>query len=408
MNKKKRILCYNDNPKMSSGCAQIWDNLLPRLVKALPNYEIYVVGWQNHDRPHKNEEGYVMLPCDPRTAYSYDNVLANIMAYKPEFLITTADIGTQLGFSDHIMAAKRQGWKGNWIAYSYLDTHCWENLLWDRILELPDINLVMAEHGKNMFKLHKVSNVELIRAGVNTNIYRSLDNKNDLRKNYKIDDKLVIGFVGRNQRRKMLPNLMKAFAQFSKGKSDVCLLLHTEENAPMGWDLNCVISKYEEFDPELRKKIKLTKDHFDNSIRQLIQPDQMNEIFNLMDYECHAVGGEGFGLPCLEAQSAGVPLIMIDYSTGPELTSHGEVGLLIPVLKDNYGRLVQEIGPNGIENAIPDDIQLAKIFEEVYVDWKNGRVKLKERKELARKFAETYDWDKIIPDWIKLFEKYSE
>ena len=116
--------------------------------------------------------------------------------------------------------------------------------------------------------------------------------------------------------------------------------------------------------------------------------------------------GEGFGLPCLEAQSSGVPLIMTDYSTGPELT--GEQGILIPVLKDGYGRLVQEIGPNGVENVIPDDVALSKIFEEVYADWKNGGAKLKERKELSRKFAETYDWDLRVSDWIKLFEKYSD
>lgn len=405
---KKRVMCYNDNPKMSSGCAQIWDNLLPRFVKAMPEYEFYCVGWQNHDRPHKNEEGYVMLPCDPRTPYSYDNVLPNIMAYKPDFLITTADIGTQLGFSDSVMAAKRQGWKGKWIAYSYLDTHCWENLFWDRILELPDVNLVMADHGKIMFGLHKVPNVELIKAGVNTNIYKPLESRKELKEKYKITDRFVVGFVGRNQRRKMLPNLIKAWAQFSKGKNDVCLLLHTEENAVMGWDINCVISKYEDFDPELRKKLKLTKDHFDNPVRQLIQPESMNEVFNLFDYECHAVGGEGFGLPCLEAQSSGTPLIMIDYSTGPELTGHGKQGILIPILKDGYGRLVQEIGPNGIENVIPDDIALSKIFEEAYQDWKNGGAKLKERQKLSREFAEQYDWDKIIPEWVKLFEKYSD
>lgn len=405
MVEKKRVLCYNDNPKMSSGCAQIWDNLLPRLVKSMPNYGFYCVGWQNHDRPHKTAEGYVMLPCDPRSPYSYHNVFSNLMAYKPEFFITTADIGTQLGYADFVSAAKKAGWKGKWIAYSYIDTHDWERLFWDKILSFPDVNLVMADHGKKMFELHKVPNLEVIKAGVDRNIYKSLSNREELRVKYKLNDKFVIGFVGRNQRRKCLPNLMKAFAQFSKGKQDVCLLMHTEENAQSGWDVNCLISKYEVFDPEFRNKVKLTKDHFDHPIRQLIQPDNMNEIYNLMDYECHAIGGEGFGLPCIEAQSCGTPIMMTAYSTGFELTDNGEIGNLIPLLKDAYGRDILETGPNGIENAIPDDVQLAKIFEEAYNLYKKGD---KTKRELARKFAEKYDWDLVIPEWVKLFEKYAE
>jgi len=406
---KKKILCYNDNPKMSSGCAQIWDNLLPRLVNATKdNYTIYVVGWQNHNRPHETKEGYIMLPCDPRTPYSYHNALANIMTYKPAFFITTADIGTQMGFQEAVKKAKQDGWTGKWIAYSYIDTHEWEMLLWDKILSYPDINLVMADHGVNMFKLHKVPNMECIKAGVDTNIYKPLPNKEELRIKYKLNGKLVFGFVGRNQRRKCIPQLLKAFSKFSKGKPDVCLLIHSEENAKTGWDMNCLLSKYELNDPELRKKAKLTKTHFSNQIRQLIQPKQMNEIYNLFDYECHAVGGEGFGLPCIEAQAAGVPLIMTDYSTGREMTDDGKIGFLVPLLKDKYDRDVLEVGPNGIENAIPDDEELAKIFEQRYNDWKNGGEDLKERSKKCRAFAETYDWDLRIPEWIKLFEKHSD
>jgi glycosyltransferase involved in cell wall biosynthesis len=229
--------------------------------------------------------------------------------------------------------------------------------------------------------------------------------REDLRKNFNMNNKLVIGFVGRNQRRKMLPILFSAFSQFSKNKNDVCLLLHTELEALPGWDLNCLMAKYSENDPNLKDKLKMTKDHFSEQIRQLIQPRNMNEIYNLMDYECHAVGGEGFGLPCIEAQSAGVPLIMTNYSTGQELTQEG---ILIPVLKDEYGRIVQEIGQNGIGNAIPNDKELSKIFEEIYIDWKNGGIKLKERKEKARQFALTYDWDNQIPKWFELFEKNLE
>jgi glycosyltransferase involved in cell wall biosynthesis len=325
------------------------------------------------------------------------------MTYKPDFFITMADIGTHAGYIDNVIEAKKRGWRGLWIAYSYLDSHSWEKLYWNKILEMPDINLVMADHGELEFKKHNIPKIKIIKAGVDTKLYFPLANKEELKIRYGLQNKFVIGFVGKNQRRKMLPNLIKAYSQFSKDKTDVILLLHTEENSSLGWDLNCVAAKYEEFDPDLQKKIKFTRSNFNDPIRQLIQTESMNEIYNLMDYECHAVGGEGFGLPCIECQASGVPLIMTDYSTGLELTEQSN-GILIPVLKDEYNRLVQEIGANGIENAIPDDIALSKIFEEIYIDWKSGGIKLKERQELSRKFSLKYDWDLLIPKWIELFE----
>lgn len=403
-NKKeeKVILIYGDNPKMSSGCAQIWDNLMGRLPKLKPKWKFLFVGWQNYNRPFEID-GYTMLPSDGVTPYSYTNLLSNIKKYNPNFFISMLDIGTQGGYIEQVNEARKSGWLGKWIAYSYLDTHDWEMLNWDEILSYPDINLVMSDFAEQQFTKHNVPNVKKIYAGVDTKVYYPLSNREDLRKKYGINDKFVIGFVGRNQRRKMLPALIKGFSQFSKDKNDVLLLLHTEEKQG-DFDVNCLTARFEENDENLREKIQFIRGQLNNRMRQLIMPEEMNVFYNLMDVYCHASGGEGFGLPVIEALSCGVPVVYTDCSTAPELTNYGKVGFLLPVLEDKYGRKVSEIGANGVGNYVPDDKELANILNKLYDDWKTGGELLKKRGELSRRFALKYDWDIIAKEWISLLE----
>jgi glycosyltransferase involved in cell wall biosynthesis len=407
-NKKFCVLTYGDDPKTSTGYGQIWDNLLTRWKKLKPDWKFYHVGWQNRDRPHETKEGYWMLPVH-RAEYGFDTVLPYLLKYQPDVLLTMADIGITAGFIDfspnlNICEAKKRGWKGRWFCISLVDTESWEHMLWSRILDFPDINIAGAKNGEILYTKHNVKNLRYIPMGVDTKVYYPLANREEIRLKYKFNNKFVVGFIGKNQRRKMLPNLIKGFSKFAKVKNDVVLLLHTETNG--GWDLPCLITKFEaEIDPELEKpspKIVTTKPNLDVITRQNIQPENMNEIYNLMDVFCYAVGGEGFGLPGLECQSAGVPLMMTNYSSAVEIVS--EQDLFIPVLTDEYGRKVTEIGPNGVENAIPNDIKIAEILEKLYLEWKEGK---KERSERARKFSLKYDWDIIASRYIQLFENES-
>ena len=397
------ILTYGDNPKTSTGYGNVWDNLLKRIIEKKPDWKVYHLGWQGKDRPHETKDGYTMLPCG-REAYGFDTVFANIMRYKPDFFITMADVGIQGGYIGGVTEAKKAGWTGKWIAWNPFDCDDWENMYWTNILQYPDMNLAMANNGECMMRNKNLRNVKNVPLGVDTKVFFPLNEKVLLKKKFNLHDKFVIGFVGRNQRRKMIANLIKGYAQFSKGKDDVKLLLHTDKASNTGWEVPCLVVKYNEYDPELEpnKKVIFTKDNLDPHMRQFIQQENMNEIYNLMDVFCYATGGEGFGIPGLECQSSGVPLMMTECSTSYELCR--DHGILIPVLKDSYGRKVEEIGFNGVTNKIPDDKEIAKLLEGLYLDWKTGGNKLKELSEKARSFALTYDYDIITNKFIQLLE----
>jgi len=398
------ILSSGDDPLTSTGYGNIWQNLLSRWAKQKPNWKFYHIGWQNRDREHQTREGYFMLPIE-KVEYGFDVVAPYLLKIKPDIFLTMADIGLSAGFVDGVKLARQKGWNGRWFAISLVDTEKWEHILWNKILDFPDKIIAGAKNGELLYTKHNVKNVVMIPMGVDTKIYHPLAIKEDLKNRFNFKDKFVVGFVGKNQRRKMLPNLIKGFSKFSKGKNDVRLLLHTDIESPAGWSLPSLIAKFEqEEDVELQNpipKIITTNPKLDVIARQKIQPEHMNEIYNLMDVFCYAVGGEGFGLPGIECQSAGVPLMMTNYSSAIEIVS--EEDLFIPVLEDKYGRKVTEIGSNGVENAVPDDNTIKEILNKLYEEWKKN--KLKNRSEKARKFALKYDWDLIAKKWIKLFEE---
>ena len=405
---KVRVLSFGDNPKMSTGYGCAWDNLLSRWPKLKPKWEFIHVGWQNTDREHKRAEGYIMLPRS-RDNWGFDVIAKYLMKYRPQILITLADIGKQSGFIPGVNAARKAGWKGKWIMYSPIDVHQWA-LHWDEILMASDINLTMAKSGEIFMTKHNVPNVKMIPLGVDTKTYFPKADRKELRKKFGIDEKFVCGFVGRNQTRKMIPRLMRGFSKFAKGKEDVVLLLHTDATPPAGegrgWIIDGLVWKFgKETDQELflTKKIMLTETNMDIIVRQGISPENLNDIYNILDLFLYPTGGEGFGLPAIECQSSGTPILMSDNTTGPELA--GETGELIDMLKDKYGRTIGIIGTNGVENLIPDDKHLALLLEKYYANWKNGGSLLKEMSKKSRKFSLTYDWDTIAKLWINLFEE---
>lgn len=219
----------------------------------------------------------------------------------------------------------------------------------------------------------------------------------------------IIGTVMRNQRRKLYPDLFYTFARISKNKPNVFLHCHT--NYPdVGWDIPELLIEY-----ELAHKVLFTyhctncnelsinffqdnktfcnKCHsFNNSlcgVRNGINNEQLNKIYNNMDIYVQYADSEGFGMPQLEAAYAGLPIITVDYSAMESVANN--LGLYkIPTM------LKKEV-ETGCYRAFPYKQKFIDMFE--YLLNKPEEELYNIGREIRNKALKQYNWDITAKIW---------
>jgi glycosyltransferase involved in cell wall biosynthesis len=139
----------------------------------------------------------------------------------------------------------------------------------------------------------------------------------------KIDpDKFVISMVAMNKgapvSRKAFYQNITAFKELHAHHPDTALYLHTQkgEQGELG-GLNLI---------EFIKSLGMEKDIYfpDQQILVNGYPDDfLNAIYNASDVLDACTMGEGFGIPIIEAQSAGCPVLIGDWTSMPELLFAG-------------------------------------------------------------------------------------
>lgn len=203
------------------------------------------------------------------------------------------------------------------------------------------------------------------------------------RKIYNVDDdQLFVVSVAANTgtpSRKNLDRMLKAWSIFVRTHPKAFLWLHSEPyGARQGLDLPRIVDFYE----IPRHTVKFANPH-------LLQKgdynnDWMNQLYNAADVFWLPSRGEGFGIPALEAQASGTPVIVSDFSAQHEL---GEAGYRVPI--DPIDDL--EYSLQGSEHAIPKVSELVKSLE--WAAEHKGDAALRVR---ARDFAMEYDAHKIF------------
>ncbi|RMF92074.1 MAG: glycosyltransferase, partial [Candidatus Schekmanbacteria bacterium] len=399
-NDKKKItfLWVSDDPWQKTGYGMVGRNVLKRLAKE-KDIEVIALGTQFRGGEIEYE-GYKVV-SGFKHPDGFDALGFYIKKYNPDVVVTLRDIGLQAGYVPAIEEARKNGWTGRWYGYCPLDTKVvvreWIPI-WDRM----DGIIAMSEWGKLTISHHTKDRYKIVTIphGVDTKVFKPI--KEEIRNRLRdagapFSEMFIVGAVGRNQYRKMWYKLFEGFSKFAKDKSDVMLLIHSDSDPVVvsdGWSYNHIAEKY-----GMRGKWQLTYPKLDIQTRFNIDDEKMNEIYNSFDVFCLPTGGEGFGVPLIEAQAAGVPVVTTAYTTGFELVKgHGE---LIPPLKDTYGRDVTWVGQNGVEFVIPDDNKIAEALQKLYDDKK---LREKYSKE-SREFSLKYDWDKINELWVKLIKE---
>jgi glycosyltransferase involved in cell wall biosynthesis len=257
--------------------------------------------------------------------------------------------------------------------------------------------IAMSEFGRAQFQAAGIG-CEYIPHMIPTGAFCPMEDPGLARDAFRIPrDAFVIGINASvtDERRKGIFEQLAAFAQFRGKHPKAVLMFHGLPNFAFGLDVLAVMRAL---------GIPIDAARFPNPYPyltgQLPQP-YMHAWYACLDFLSNCTYGEGFGLAALEAQACGVPVVLSDGSTGPQLAGPG---LLVPT-QANWNAKHQAmwhaplIGHHCTRCGQVDGITGA--WEKAYKrlrdadsaeTWRAG----------SREFALQYDIEQVGPMWDKL------
>lgn len=131
----------------------------------------------------------------------------------------------------------------------------------------------------------------------------------------------IVGMVGVNQsmpNRKSYPQCLEAFRRFNRRHKDSFLYMHTLANSSQGLNLEPLL-EYLKLDPKSYR--------FPDRYQHVLgfSEEYLRNVYSAIDVLLSPNMGEGFGVPIIEAQACGAPVIATNFSTMPELCYFGEL-----------------------------------------------------------------------------------
>jgi glycosyltransferase involved in cell wall biosynthesis len=266
-----------------------------------------------------------------------------------------------------------------------------------------------------------VNYIDTTAPGVNLDVFY-IKNKYDLRSKFKIEhNAFVIGSVMRNQKRKLIPELLVSFRNLSEKlyaqgyDQPIYLYLHTTY-PDMGWDIPELLSRSKASNrvlfsylckncgnvecatfsgPQKICSSCLHKASAFPSVSQGVSEEQLSDIYNLFDIYVQYAICEGFGMPQVEAASCGIPIATVNYSAMVDIIEKLEA---YPIQVKSY---FKELETKAIR-AYPDNDDLVRILlEEIQ---KPLPIRNKQRLRTRELTEKNYSWDIIIKKWETYFD----
>lgn len=335
-----------------------------------------------------------------------------------------------------------------WLAYIPIDRDVL-SVPWVNIMRKPDCLILYSEFGKEVVDSQiSFRDSRVILHGVDRKVFKTwypegtdentpLDKVMYERKRTlgpQFPDRFIVGYVGRNQVRKNIPAVFKAFKAANcdtwvkrlkikhkddDGKvireftaeeycvneqnfrCDVCpafcqrkemedslLYLHTtrgdgknpHDRPGIGWRIDEIAHRF-----NLHGRVALTPNY--DPLKGLPRA-ALAQIMNCFDVHVFLSHSEGYGLPICETLACGVPNIVTNYSSMPELVSDGG-GVAVKV------RAFDTFTTWENEWAIPD---IAQAADEI--------VKIHDDKEYAAKMRRDAANNQYTPDWHQVAEQF--
>lgn len=344
--------------------------------------------------------------------------LANIENHLEEF---NADL--HFTHFDSWMAPARQkipdtGWP--YASYIIVDHHPAPNAVVEQVMGAQK-TISMSKYAKHALEQKGVRST-YIPHGVHTDVYKPLpddelpskmryEDEYGRQKEMDLQERFVVGMVAANHGdRKNIPNQMEAFKRFLEEVDDEALLyIHTNQKSARGYDLY-----------EIQQEIGIPDENIkwpSESQYHGVGDEYMNMLYNLFDVYLNCSMGESWGLTITEAQSAGTPCIVTNFSSMPEqlgVHPRGEIdwkamrGTSPSFGKAKHGLVVEPRTHIYREKVSarqyicdPDDIFAAMRY------YYHNRKEIGQDGQDARDYViDNYDWEReVVPEFVDMFKR---
>jgi len=266
--------------------------------------------------------------------------------------------------------------------------------------------VTMSKFGQEALAKQGVEST-LIPLGVDTSIFKPTENKAEdvewlikqstpMLKNrgvpWSVDDFIIgINAAPKDPVRKNFTGMFNAVKYFLEqnpdARKDVRVYLQSWREFPGGWPLS--------FLAEERGIHDICRVTHPYNMYCGFNEDSMSRMTRSWDVFFNLARREGFGIPIIEACACGVPPIVTDFTSMPELTEgHGwTVGY-------NHLELTNLLS----YGAAADEFEAAEAIAEAY----NNPDEVKRLGRKAREFSFDYDWDVVAALWGHLLDKVAE
>ena len=367
---KLRILWHSNSAWTPTGYGVQTNNFTEALHKE--GYPVAISSYYGLEGGILKMEG---IPCYPKmmSTWGEDSIVHHSKDFQADVVITLMDIWPlQTSFKDQV----------RWIAITPVDHD-----------EVPPPVLVRAReawkvvaysrHGQEAFK-RKGIEATYIPHCVDTKVFKPLDKK-ESRKTFAIpEDCYLVGMVAQNKSsspsRKSFQQALEAFRDFAKDKPEVRLYLHTiMDTSQTGMN----IMEYCNF-LGIGEKIIWTLPY---NYLYKFGPEDLAKLYSSFDVLLNPATGEGFGVPIIESQACGTPVVVGDWTSMSELCGSGE--------KVDWSE--KWFTPLAAYQFFPKVGSIVKALEKIYIGPKY------DMKVKAVEFAKQYDVDKVVKDYFVPF-----
>ncbi len=446
--RKIRLFAYGDSPTIPSGFATVMKNLFYYLALT-GKYEIDIFGindrgnWKDpKEHPYHVYQAMPPGETDPygRSRFvdtmrgggldlqpNWDIVFFLNDPFVLENPIPFFNIGTLPAVKDiqktHYLKLPPETWFKT-VGYFPVDSPVKPHWVLSAISQV-DYPVAYADYGKKEIlkadkSLDNPTNVDplVIPHGHNFNDYYPLPKeaieqfKRDYFKGAVREETFLVISVGRNQRRKDLPRVMKVFKEFQRRRPDSFLYIHAEEQEAWGSlrETALQFGLRQGFDWNYPQSFIATKG-FPTNI--------LNAIYNAADVHLSCTQGEGWGLPITEAMGTKTVNLVPNHSAISEIINSAGLNneSLTHPLPESTLKVLRGIpvkagstSSEWINHGSPD---LERIRPLTNVDDAVAKLlwvydhpqEVKQITSRAYKWLKGLDWKHVVNTWDKLFTK---